>query len=133
MTALVSVVDDDESVREALESLIRSAGLKVQVFVSAEQFLESRGFENTACLILDVRMPGMSGIELHRYLLSKGHHVPVVFMTAHASDEQCRTEALSQGGFAYLIKPFHKGELLDAIYRVLDSDAQHDWKRGQSL
>ena len=124
MPTLVSVVDDDDSVREALQSLIRSTGLMVRVFASAEQFLESNDFDKTACLVLDVRMPGMSGIELRRYLLSKGYQVPVIFMTAHASDEQSRAEAFSLGGIAYLVKPFHKSELLDAIFRALKSNTR---------
>jgi FixJ family two-component response regulator len=119
MQALVSVVDDDDSVREALESLIRSVGLLARVFASAEQFLESAAVDKTACLVLDVLMPGMSGIELHRDLLSKGYRIPVIFMTAHASGEDCRAEALSLGGIAYLIKPFRKSELLDAIFSAL--------------
>jgi FixJ family two-component response regulator len=122
MQALVSVVDDDDSVREALESLIRSAGLLVQVFASAEQFLESRVVSKTTCLVLDVRMPGMSGIELLSGLLSKGYQVPVIFMTAHATDEECRAEALSLGAVAYLIKPFHKNELLDAIFKAIEAN-----------
>lgn len=124
MPTLVAVVDDDDSVREALQSLIRSTGLMVRVFASAEQFLESDDFDKTACLVLDVRMPGMSGIELRRYLLSKGYQVPVIFMTAHASDEQCRAEAFSLGGVAYLVKPFPKSELLDAIFRALKLNAR---------
>lgn len=124
MPALVSVIDDDHSVREALESLIRSVGLLVRVFASAELFLESRDIGKTACLVLDVRMPGMSGIELHRDLLSKNYRIPAIFMTAHASDEACRSEALALGGVAYLIKPFHKSELLDAIFRALEQNAK---------
>lgn len=124
MAALVSVVDDDESVREALGSLIRSVGHLVRVFATAEQFMESNDVGKTACLVLDVRMPGMSGIELYRALLSKGYHVPVIFMTAHASGDDCRAEALSLGSIAYLIKPFHKNELLDAIFRALEPNAK---------
>lgn len=124
MAALVSVVDDDDSVREALESLIRSVGLVVRVFASAEEFLESRDVGKTGCLVLDVRMPGMSGLELHQDLLSKGCQVPVIFMTAHASDEETRAKAFSLGGVAYLIKPFHKNELLNAIFAALGPNAK---------
>lgn len=87
MPTQVAVVDDDLSVRESLQSLIRSAGLRVQVFASAEQFLTSSGPSDANCLVLDVRMPGMSGTELHRHLLSKGYKIPVIFITAHASDQ----------------------------------------------
>lgn len=121
MPALVTVVDDDFSVRESLKSLIRSAGLSVRVFASAEQFLESGNVGETACLILDVQMPGLSGTELHRNLLSNGFKVPVIFITAHASDQEARARALSDGALAYLIKPFEEDELLDAVYTALGS------------
>jgi len=124
MTSQVAVVDDDLSVRESLQSLIRSAGLGVQVFASAEQFLTLPDPSGANCLILDVRMPGMSGTELHRHLLSKGYKIPVIFITAHASDQETREQALSDGALAYLIKPFHKSELLDAIFRALGSNAK---------
>jgi len=118
------VVDDDLSVRESLQSLIRSAGLRVQVFASAEQFLTSSDPSDANCLVLDVRMPGMSGTELHRHLLSKGYKIPVIFITAHASDQETREQALSEGALDYLIKPFHKNELLDAVFRALRSNAK---------
>ena len=117
----MTVVDDDVSVREALESLFRSVGLSVRVFASAEQFLESRDVGETACLVSDVRMPGMSGTELHHHLLSKGYKVPVIFVTAHASDQETKVRALSDGALAYLIKPFEEDELLDAVYTALRS------------
>lgn len=121
MAALVTVVDDDVSVREALESLIRSVGLSVRLFASAEEFLESRDVGKTGCLVMDVRMPGMSGTDLHRHLLSKGFKVPVIFITAHASDQETREQALSDGALAYLIKPFEEDELLGAVYTALRS------------
>lgn len=123
MAPLVAVVDDDFSVRESLESLIRSAGMKVRVFASAEQFLNSLDVSDAKCLVLDVRMPGMSGTQLHRHLLSKAFKVPVIFVTAHASDQETREQALSDGALAYLIKPLHKSELLDAIFTALESNA----------
>ena len=115
---LVAVVDDDVSVRESLESLIRSAGLDVNVFASAEEFLESN-HARPDCLILDVRLPGMSGIELHHRLLALSYKVPVAFITAHASDDHARTEAASEWTVAYLTKPFGEDELLDAVYAAL--------------
>jgi len=121
MAAVVAVVDDDTSVRESLESLLRSAGLTVRVFASAEEFIQSPSPQMVDCLLLDVRMPGMSGIELHRHLLAQGSKVPVLFMTAHASDEQSRAHALSQGALAYLLKPFDETELLDAVQMALRS------------
>jgi len=122
MPSQVAVVDDDLSVRESLQSLIRSAGLRVQVFASAEQFLTSSDPSDANCLVLDVRMPGMSGTELHRHLLSRGYKIPVIFITAHASDQETREQALSEGALAYLIKPLHKTELLGAISRALGAN-----------
>lgn len=118
------MVDDDLSVRESLQSLIRSVGLRVQVFASAEQFLTSFDPNDADCLVLDVRMPGLSGAELHRHLLSNGYRIPVIFITAHASDQDAKEQALSDGALEYLIKPFHKSELLDAISRALGSNAK---------
>ncbi len=121
MPPLISVVDDDASVRESLESLIRSIGFAVKVFASAEEFLNSPRVLETNCLILDVRLPGMDGIELHRHLLAKKWKVPVIFITAHASEEHLRAQALRSGAVGYLIKPFSEESLLDAIDAALDS------------
>ncbi len=111
------MVDDDVSVRESLASLIRSVGLDVTVFVSAEEFLNSANDRTVDCLILDVRLPGMSGIELHRHLLARERNVPAIFITAHASDDRARSDAASAWTVAYLAKPFSEHELLDAISR----------------
>ena len=122
--ALISVVDDDIWVRESLESLIRSVGQEVRVFASAEEFLNSAHPRKADCLILDVRLPGMSGIELHRHLLARRCKVPVIFITAHASDDRARSEAASDWTVAYLTKPFSEDELLDAV------DAALKWNSG---
>jgi len=119
MKPIVAVVDDDIAVRESLESLIRSVGMAVRVFASAEEFLNSDGQYKPDCLILDVRMPGMSGIELHRHLLASNCKVPVVFITAHGSDDQARSEASSDYTVAYLTKPFSEDELLDSVHAGL--------------
>jgi FixJ family two-component response regulator len=119
MAPLISVVDDDISVRRSLDRLIRSAGLEVNVFVSAEEFLNSNHRPKADCLILDVRLPGMSGIELHRHLLASKCKVPVVFITAHASDDRARSEAASDWTVAYLIKPLDGDEVLDAVDAAL--------------
>jgi FixJ family two-component response regulator len=116
MELLVAVVDDDISVRESLESLIRSAGMEARVFASAEEFLNSTHPRKADCLILDVRLPGISGVELHRHLLARNHNVPVIFITAHASDDGARLEARSDWTVAYLTKPFSEDELLDAVH-----------------
>ena len=119
MAPLVAVVDDDISVRESLESLISSDGLEVSVSASAEEFLGSARPWKADCLVLDVRLPGMSGIELHHYLMSQRCNVPVIFITAHASDNGARAEAASDWTVAYLTKPFDENELLDAIHTAL--------------
>jgi FixJ family two-component response regulator len=116
---LISVVDDDIWVRESLDSLIRSVGMEVRAFASAEEFLGSAHPRKADCLILDVRLPGMSGIELHHHLLAGRCDTPVIFITAHASDEGARSEAESDWTVAYLSKPFSEDELLDAVNAAL--------------
>ena len=115
MQGLVSVVDDDVSVRKSLDRLIRSIRLEVKVFSSAEEFLDSDNPCEADCLILDVGLPGMSGIELHRRLLASRCNVPVIFITAHRFDDRAKSEAASDWTIAYLIKPFGGDELLDAV------------------
>ena len=122
MDRLVAVVDDDISVRESLESLIRSVGMQVRVFTSAEEFLTAAHPLDADCLVLDVRLPGMSGLELHRHLLGQNCKVPAIFITAHASDDRARLEARSDWTVAYLTKPFGEDEFLDAV------DAALKWK-----
>jgi len=117
----ISVVDDDDSVRESLQALIRSVGFRVKVFPSAEEFLRSEHLLNTDCLILDVRMPGMSGLELQGELKSRHVEVPIIFMTAHESDEEVRARALRNGAVEYLIKPVSETVLLNAVDSALGS------------
>ena len=124
MAPLVSVVDDDISVRRSLDRLIRSARLDVNVFASAEEFLNSDLARKGDCLILDVRLPGLSGIELHRHLLAQSFNVPVIFITAHGSDDDARLQAASDWTVAYFVKPFNVDELLDAVNVALK------WKAG---
>ncbi len=120
-TPLISVVDDDQSVRESLGRLIRSVGYGVQVFGSAEEFLSASQGRQADCLILDIRMPGMSGLELQRELSASNCGLPVIFITAHGSDEQARTRALGAGAVAYLLKPLREEEVLKAIDAALSS------------
>ena len=117
---LISVVDDDDSVRESLGGLIRSVGFAVKVFASAEEFLNSDHLRNTHCLILDVRMPGMNGLELQRQLAASDRKIPVIFITAHGDDE-VRSRALNGGAVDYLLKPFSEEALLNAIDAALKS------------
>ena len=117
-TALISIVDDDESMREAIQSLLRSVGFKAKTFASGEQFLQSDQIENTACLILDVRMPGMSGLDLQRRLMATECRIPIVFVTAHG-EEEARSRALQEGAVDFLLKPFSEEALLNAIQVAL--------------
>src|SRR5262249_54054078 len=117
--SLISVVDDDDSVRESLQCLIRSFGFAVEAFASAEDFLKSDHLRNTRCLILDVRMPGMNGLELQRQVEACHREIPVIFITAHG-DEAARSQALKGGALDYLIKPFREEALLHAIYAALN-------------
>ena len=123
MAPLVAVVDDDIAVRESLDSLIRSVGLDVRLSASAEEFLNSAHLRKPDCLVLDVRLPGMSGIELHRQLRAQRCEAPVIFITAHASDPHTRSEAVSEWTVAYLMKPFTEDEFLEAV------DAALKWGR----
>jgi len=118
MELLIAVVDDDIAVRESLVSLIRSVGMDVKVFASAEEFLSSVNGSKLDCLILDVRLPGMNGFELQRHLVASRRKVPVIFMTAHGYDERARSEAASPWTVAYLTKPFSEDELLDAVHKA---------------
>jgi FixJ family two-component response regulator len=116
---VISVVDDDVWVRESLDSLIRSIGHAVRMFASAEEFLNSSHHRTADCLILDVQLPGVSGIELQRRLMTRNCNVPVIFITA-ASDERARSEAASDWTVAYLMKPFTEDELLGAVAAALN-------------
>ena len=112
--SLISIVDDDESVGEALQSLMKSMGFQTAVFASAEDFLNSADLNDTACLILDVRMPGMSGLELQAELAASNRRIPIIFVSAH-SLEEARARALSAGAVAFLRKPFSEDALLGAV------------------
>ena len=117
-SSLISIVDDDDSVRESLSGLIRSVGFRVMVFASAEEFLNSNHLSDTDCLILDVRMPGMNGLELQRRLAASHMSIPVIFITAHG-DEEARVRALNGGAVEYLLKPFSEDALLKGIDKAL--------------
>jgi FixJ family two-component response regulator len=112
--ARISIVDDDQSMREAVNTLIGSMGLTVEQFSSAEDFLYSDRSQVVDCLILDVRMPGLSGLELQRRLIADNRAVPIVFITAHYSEAE-RTRAIKAGAVDFLTKPFTEQELLNAI------------------
>ncbi|HYL13372.1 MAG TPA: response regulator [Terriglobales bacterium] len=111
---LLSVVDDDESVRESLPDLLREFGFAARAFSSAEEFLASDSVGQTKCLILDVAMPGMTGLDLQQELRRRGQKVPVIFITAQ-KDEAIREQALKQGAVSFLYKPFSDTALLEAL------------------
>ena len=115
---LIAIVDDDDSLRKSLDNLLRSVGFRTQGFSSAEAFLSSSHIHDTTCLILDVRMPGMSGLDLQRQLGAAHWHIPIIFITAHADDD-ARTQALAAGAVDFLYKPFREEELLNAIDTAL--------------
>jgi FixJ family two-component response regulator len=119
---LISIVDDDDSLRNSLNNLIRSVGFCAQDFSSAEAFLRSNHLHDTACLILDVRMPGMSGLELQRQLAATDCGIPIIFVTSH-SDDDARVRALVAGAVEFLYKPFREEALLNAIHTALKSRA----------
>jgi FixJ family two-component response regulator len=115
---LVSVVDDDESVRESLPDLLRELGFRAQGFASADELLRSKFLVETDCLILDVAMPGMDGLALQQELLRRRHTIPIVFVTAHV-DEGYRPRAFAAGAVDYLTKPFTDAALLAALNAAL--------------
>src|SRR6266851_630294 len=115
---LISVVDDDEAVRESLRGLLRSVRFGVDVFASGEEFLSSHRTGGTDCLLLDVRMPGMSGLDLQRSLMATHPEIPIIFITSHG-DEELRSRALRGGAVDYLLKPFSEEALLKAVQRAL--------------
>ena len=117
----ISVVDDDESVRRALGNLLSSVGYQVELFASAEEFLNAGHLHDTDCLILDVRMPGMSGLELQQRLAATNYLIPIIFITAHASDEEARRRALEAGALDFLLKPFSEESLLNAVRAAMHS------------
>jgi FixJ family two-component response regulator len=115
---IVMIVDDDESIRRAGRRLIKSYGFAVETFASAEDFLGSGRLHETACLVLDVQMPGLNGLELQSRLVAEGHQVPIIFITAF-NDENARAQALQAGALGYLVKPFEEAELLNGINLAL--------------
>jgi FixJ family two-component response regulator len=116
--ALIAIVDDEASLREATESLLKSIGFAAETFASAEEFLRSGCGLRASCVVLDVRLPGISGLDLQRYLASLRHPIPIVFMSAHA-DGRIEAEALDAGASAFLRKPFVGDDLIGAIRKGL--------------
>jgi FixJ family two-component response regulator len=117
---LVAIVDDDESLQRALQDLIESDGLSALCFGSAEQFLESTARNEAACLIADIRMPGMSGLELQAKLKGERCRIPIIFITAHG-DAEMRIRAMRQGAVEFLTKPFDDAILLEIVHAAVEN------------
>jgi FixJ family two-component response regulator len=117
---MVAIVDDDDLMRTALQGLLKSAGLLAQAFASAEEFLRSGHQHNTACLITDIRMPGMSGLELQAHLNADHCKIPTIFITAHG-DAKMRMQAMRAGAVEFLAKPFDDEALIESVRAALES------------
>jgi FixJ family two-component response regulator len=118
-TAVISIVDDDESIRDVISSLIRSFGLTAHAFVSAEEFLQSPHLNETSCLISDVQMPNMNGIELQRVLIEQGRRMPIIFISAFP-DEAVEASAMKAGAICFLSKPFDGREIIKCIADAIE-------------
>jgi FixJ family two-component response regulator len=121
LPSIVFVVDDDVSVRNALKSLIRSVGLQVELFGSAQEFLQSKRQNVPSCLILDIRLPGISGLDFQRKLAEAGNFIPIIFISGHG-DIPMSVRAMKGGAVEFLTKPFRDQDLLDAIHVALERD-----------
>jgi len=115
---LISIVDDEKSVREATKSLVRSLGYQASTFASADDFLKSEQVHDTSCLISDVQMPGLSGIDLQDRLIARGHCIPVIFMTGYP-DDNVRARAMKAGAVCFLNKPFSEDHFIECIKKGL--------------
>jgi FixJ family two-component response regulator len=119
-TKMIAIVDDDDSIRRALQGLLESAELTAQSFASAEEFLQSGQRHQIACLITDIRMPGMSGLELQAKLNAEHCKIPIIFITAHG-DEKLRMQALRAGAVEFMAKPFDDEALLESVRVALEN------------
>ncbi|MGH6881507.1 response regulator transcription factor [Hypericibacter sp.] len=125
----VFVIDDDQDIREALQSLLRSVGLRVELFASVQEFIDRASPDGHGCLVLDVRLPGRSGLDFHDDLIKESMHLPVVFISGHA-DIPMSVRAMKAGAVEFLTKPVRHQDLLDAIYLAIERDqARRDGER----
>ena len=129
--ATVYVVDDDRSVREALVDMIQSLGMQAKAFTSAQQFLQHKQPDTPGCLVLDVRLPGLSGLDLQRQLAQSDHPIPIIFITGHG-DIPMSVRAMKEGAVEFLTKPFREQDLLDAIHQALKTDRAAREQRAKS-
>jgi len=117
---MISIVDDDSSIREAMEGLVTSLGYSAWTFASAEDFLRSDCMNDTSCVITDLQMPGLSGVELQSALIAQGNHTPIIFMTA-CPEERIRRRVLDAGAVGFLAKPFDEDRLIEYLQKALHS------------
>jgi FixJ family two-component response regulator len=115
---LIAIVDDEEPVRNATKGLVRSLGYHASTFASADEFLKSERFHDTSCLITDVQMPGLSGIDLQEHLVARGHRIPIIFMTGYPNDS-VRARAMKAGAVCFLHKPFSEDDFVGCIEKAL--------------
>src|SRR5258705_1205546 len=120
-TAMVFVIDDDAAVRESIQGLLKSVGLRSESFGTAQEFLTSERSDGPSCLVLDIRLPGINGLDFQRQLADAGVHIPIIFITGHG-DIPMSVRAMKSGAVEFLTKPFRDQDLLDAIYQALDRD-----------
>src|SRR5712692_147691 len=120
-TPMVFVIDDDAAVRESIQGLLKSVGLRSDSFGTAQEFLTSERSDGPSCLVLDIRLPGINGLDFQRQLADAGIHIPIIFITGHG-DIPMTVRAMKSGAVEFLTKPFRDQDLLDAIYQALDRD-----------
>ncbi len=120
-TPMVFVIDDDAAVRESIQGLLKSVGLRSDSFGTAQEFLTSERSDGPSCLVLDIRLPGINGLDFQRQLADAGVHIPIIFITGHG-DIPMTVRAMKSGAVEFLTKPFRDQDLLDAIYQALDRD-----------
>ena len=128
--AIVFVVDDDDGMRQSLKNLIRSVGLRVEAFASAQEFLRSKLTDVPGCLVLDVRLPGLSGLDLQKRMADAGIEIPIIFITGHG-DIPMSVRAMKAGAVEFLTKPFRDQDLLDAVQQALERDRTARAQRGE--
>ena len=116
---MISIIDDDKSVRDAATMLLKSLGYPTATFASAEEFLQSGRLHDTGCLITDVQMPGMGGVDLQNHLIANGHHTPMIFVTAYPN-ETTRERVLGAGAIGYLRKPFREENLIACLDKAME-------------
>lgn len=129
-TSTVFIIDDDASVRIAIEGLLKSVGLRSESFASAQEFLSRRAADGPSCLVLDVRLPGLSGLDFQRQLTSAGVQIPIIFITGHG-DIPMSVKAMKSGAVEFLTKPFRDQDLLDAVQQALDRDRAWRQQHGE--